>query len=93
MRSPCPAAEMKILVCALYMPVLAGIVYYLILCGMLLAHRDATAAYGLLYAGVLALLSRRVWRIWRGETTGAILWLDAGLLAAADTLLAFIVLR
>lgn len=80
-------AAPRILVAALYLPVLGALALLAWQCLFLLLHDAPAGLFGLLYAGAAFLLGRRAARIVRGVPETPRLWLDAVLLLAADVLI------
>ncbi|MBI5211035.1 MAG: hypothetical protein HY927_13780 [Elusimicrobia bacterium] len=76
---------------ALYLPVAGALGALVLFCFFLLVKGQRAGLYGLLYAGILYALGRRMAAIFYGRVEGS-LWKDIVLMSVADLLLAVLAL-
>jgi hypothetical protein len=75
---------------ALYLPLMGGLGYLVVLCFLILSRGDLVGARAVPYGAVLFVVGRRYFRIYSGELDGPQLWKDVAALAVIDVLLAVI---
>ena len=87
-RPPRKTPALRFAAHALYLPLIAGLGYLIVLCLLLLGRGNPAGTRGLLYGAALFVVGRRYARIYAGELDGPQLWKDVAALAVIDLMLA-----